>query len=304
MKDGLLKKTIAAIVRPAANLLHRLGRITPQVIIRVDGGVSSQMHFFLLGDWLRRNRGMDVAYDLIWFKECGMDIDGRFARNFDLLRLCPDLKFPIARNNLKTSLYRLLYKHIGDPFASPKVWQNIKAPAYLDGYYGVDDDFYSSMREVFKLAPIDADDWNISTHNEISNSRNAVGMHVRRGDLTREVPTYGHPASTVYFKRAVEYMQSELGKEIPFYIFSDEPEWVKTELLPILPQGNYIILDHNGSDKGYLDLWLIIACRHFITSTGSFGKFGALLNPNPGIIILPNNPENAPWKRRLSALAL
>lgn len=304
MKDGFLKKAIASIVRPAANLVHRLGWMTPQVIVRVDGGVSSQMQFYLLGDWMRRNRGIDVAYDLIWFKECGTDIDGRFARNFDLLRLCPDLKYPMARNNCKTSLYRLLYKHIGDPFASPEVWQNLKAPTYMDGYYRADDDSYFSMREVFNLSPIDADDWNARTHNEISNSQNAVGMHVRRGDLTREVPTYGLPASTDYFKRAAEYMQSELGKDTPFYIFSDEPEWVKTELLPILPQGNYIVLQHNGSDKGYLDLWLISACRHFITSTGSFGKFGAMLSSNPGIIILPDNPENAPWKRRLNALTL
>ena len=34
---------------------------------------------------------------------------------------------------------------------------------------------------------------------------------------------------------------------------------------------------NNNPEKGYLDLFLISGCKHYITSKGSLGKFGALL---------------------------
>ncbi len=63
-----------------------------------------------------------------------------------------------------------------------------------------------------------------------------------------------------------------------FYFFSDEPDWVRDELIPqlYLTEGNCKIVDINGSDKGYMDLFLIARCKHQITSKGTLGKYGAL----------------------------
>ena len=68
---------------------------------------------------------------------------------------------------------------------------------------------------------------------EIKQNINPVAVHVRRGDLSVEVRAYGKPASLSYFKRAVDYMEKETVMPF-FYFFSDEPEWVASELIPYL----------------------------------------------------------------------
>jgi hypothetical protein len=70
---------------------------------------------------------------------------------------------------------------------------------------------------------------------------------------------------------------------------------VRTHLLPQFPKGCYEIVNLNGSDKGYLDLWLISQCRHFITSKGSFGRFGALLSPRRGDVVICDSAETRNW---------
>ena len=84
-----------------------------------------------------------------------------------------------------------------------------------------------------------------------------------------------------------------------FYFFSDEPEWVASELIPYLEfaNENYKVVDINGSDKGYMDLFLIAYCKHQITSKGTLGKYGALLRDSSDkIVILCDDKVEYQWK--------
>ncbi len=290
----ILRRLIAALARPAAALMHRCGLMRRQVYVRMDGGLASQMHFYLVGEYFR-NRGFDVEYELDWYDYCGRDLTGNFARNFELLKFAPSLPFRRVSNQLKVSLYRLLYKHVNDYEASPASWQALKAPIYLDGYYPAGEGFYGDMRKVFVAEPVDVDAANSEMGRRISEAAEAVGMHVRRGDLAVDTYAYGAPASDDYFIKAIRLMQGRHGADIPFFIFSDEPQWVRTHLLPQFPKGCYEIVNLNGSDKGYLDLWLISQCRHFITSKGSFGRFGALLSPRRGDVVICDSAETRNW---------
>lgn len=133
---------------------------------------------------------------------------------------------------------------------------------------------------------------------EIKQNTNSVAVHVRRGDLSVEVPAYGKPASLNYFKEAIGYMKKETTAPY-FYFFSDEPEWVVSELIPYLELANknYRVVDINGSDKGYMDLFLIAYCQHQITSKGTLGKYGALLRDSVDkIVILCDDKVEYQWK--------
>ncbi len=297
-----IKRIAAAVVRPVMSAMHRCGILRPEVMVHVDGGVSSQIHFFLVGEWFARRQGARVSYDLRWFDEDGMDCLHKFPRNFDLLKLSPSLDFKIVKSRFKSSFYRALYRRVNDYSAPCGEWQSLQAPIYLDGYYGIAPGFYSRMREQVPLDPQGVDEMNGAAAREIESGENAVGMHVRRGDLAQFVASYGEPVKREYYARAVRLMQERFGKDVPVFIFSDEPAWVRSELLGLLPEGNYRLLDMNGSDKGYLDLWLISKCRHFITSTGSFGKFGALLSPGldaSTVIAISDSPESRQWRAHL-----
>lgn len=63
---------------------------------------------------------------------------------------------------------------------------------------------------------------------------------------------------------------------------------------------NYSVVDINGSDKGYMDLYLISHCKHQITSKGTLGKYGALLDDNIGkYVILCDDVTEYSWRKLL-----
>lgn len=284
--------------------MHKLAIIRPVMYVKVDGGISSQMHFYLVGEKLRRLSKADIQYDLDWFNYDALDMDGKYSRNFDLLKLFPNLYFPIAKNNWKLRLYRLLYTHEHDASLPQNSWESLRPPLFLSGYYAADDEFYSEMAEIFISEPIGLSETDKMNATEIESSENSVGMHVRRGDLARFLPAYGSPAPTKYFAHAVKLLQTKYGEDIRIFIFSDEPDWVTANLLPELPKGNYRLMENNKSDKGYVDLWLLSRCKHFISSSGSFGKFAAMMNPRHGDVIIYSTPESEIWQRRIERVTL
>jgi hypothetical protein len=49
------------------------------------------------------------------------------------------------------------------------------------------------------------------------------------------------------------------------------------------------VIDENGSDRGYVDLYLLSQCRTFISSQGGFAKFARLLGDPSRLIIEPSS---------------
>lgn len=121
----------------------------------------------------------------------------------------------------------------------------------------------------------------------------SVSLHIRRGDVITN-PEYRSWYEGIvtedYYRNAVTYMREHL-RDPHFFIFSDEIDWVKSNLnLP----GNLTYVDHNGPDRGYEDLHLMSRCKHNVTTGfSSFSWWGAYLNPNPGKIVLRTRRMNA-----------
>ncbi len=104
---------------------------------------------------------------------------------------------------------------------------------------------------------------------------NAVSLHVRRGDYvtTGFSWMYGDICTTDYYRRAVEYMAGRVVHPV-YYVFSDDPEWVRTHLP--LPEGAVTVDWNNGRDS-WQDLYLMSCCRHHIVANSSFSWWGAWL---------------------------
>ncbi len=64
---------------------------TDLIILRMDGGICSQISFWALGNFYAES-GFQVKFDMSWFIKNGLDMDGKFARNFDFCKLFPELK--------------------------------------------------------------------------------------------------------------------------------------------------------------------------------------------------------------------
>ncbi|MBR1753834.1 alpha-1,2-fucosyltransferase [bacterium] len=230
-------------------------------IIRSDGGICSQIAFAALGKYYE-DKGFQVKYDLTWFKENGMDLNGRFCRNYDIKKAFPDMDFEEA--------------------SEEESKQAKKSKNYIGGYPEERIYCFAKYKELFKKY-FNPTDINQDLNNEINNT-NACAVHIRRGDLATARACYGHPPGVDYFAKAIKLILA-LCPDTKFYFFSDEPDWIKENLLTELGSINYKICDKNGSDKGYLDLYLISQCKFIIASQGSLGFFGKILsNKNPLLI--------------------
>lgn len=277
--------------------------VAPEVIVLMDGGVCSQMHQFLLGR-IFDDKGYKVSYDLSFYEEWGTDLNYHFVRNFDLLKAFPYLKVKPA-SKLAISVYKKkFYCQGNNTFGREDDFSFLQKtpPVYLGGYYHLPADIWlPAFKSIFKVMPDVLDEQNRLMYSEIASHPYTVAVHVRRGDLTVEIPAYGKPASLQYFQSAVQYIQQK--EALPsFYFFSDEPEWVNNELIPQLhlAKGDCKVVDINGSDRGYMDLFLIACCKHQITSKGTLGKYGALLGDNPDkIVTLCDDKVEYPWKELL-----
>lgn len=277
------KKIVIRIVRVVALLLIKLRLLKKMIVVRVDGGICSQMHFYLVGQQLVQ-RGYTVKYDLKWFKTNGTDLTGKFCRNFDLKKA-----FPTLRVDETSYLERLFYlslpfennKNCLDTFLVNENKLEVLPPAYMGGYYGNDYEMMSVLfPQIFSVDVNVLNQENRTIYERIRNEKLSVAIHVRRGDLADFNIAYGQPVGLDYFIKVLEEIYKDYGQSSCF-LFSDEPKWIKDNMINKLPHyNNYEIININGSDRGYFDMFLISACNIQITSKGSLGKYGGLLNSN------------------------
>lgn len=277
--------------------------LSPKVIVMMDGGICSQMYQYLLGEIFRK-KGYKIYYDLSFYEEWGSDIDCKFVRNYDILKLFPYLKVNKASKPL-TTIYKQKYYESGNALEDTNDYSFLekKPPLYLGGYYKLPTNIWiPNFKSTFKILPEILDKPNQQIYSEIKQCPCPVAVHVRRGDLKIERPVYGKPASLEYFQSAISYIQNNCTIKPFFYFFSDEPDWIYNELIPYSKlhlMENCKVVDINSSDKGYMDLILIAQCTHQITSKGSLGKYGALLNDNNNkIVVLCNDGTSDRWKER------
>lgn len=116
-----------------------------------------------------------------------------------------------------------------------------------------------------------------------------VAVHVRRGDYLSMLDWF--PVLPLgYYALAARLF----GDDWRYLIFSDDPDWCRDCLLPILPHGSARIAE---DAPDHLHLFLIARCAHQIIANSSFSWWGAWLNANPRKVVVapcpwfgPDNP--------------
>lgn len=243
------------------------------IIIYLDGGVCSQINTVAFGKFLE-DKGFDVKYDLTWYDECGKDTDGRFTIPYMMNYAFPDLDIKVATQE-QISLYKQKYNKGERPI------YECSAPLYV-GWYPREKGFcVVKYRDFFHkyFSPIELQqsDEFVSLSDEITSS-NACGVHVRRGDLGKFNPVYGHPCKREYFLKVIDIIH-KTNDNVCFYFFSDEPVWIEQNIIPHLTRDiRFKIIDSNNTEKGYLDLYLLSRCKFIIASNGGLGRYAKLLS--------------------------
>ncbi len=257
------------------------------VIIRVDGGICSQISFVALGSAFEA-KGYEVQYDLSWFEEQGIGAynpsngyDKVYNVSFDIPKAFPTLPIKIAEKT-EAKHYKRFY------FANNDNIITFSPPLYVGGYLGrhFDGYFKELFRQHFIPKESEQRDTAFAKVKEEICSSMACGVHVRRGDLSGFHPVYGEPTALEYFTKAISLIES-IQPESVFYIFSDDVKWVKQHFPPILKDRKYRICDVNTPSEGYLDLYLLSLCKNLIGSQGSLAMYAKLLSPHNPLLICP-----------------
>ena len=115
-----------------------------------------------------------------------------------------------------------------------------------------------------------------------------VSISVRRGDCVGS--TAFPPAPTIYYHRAVEYMQAR-GYD-NFRVYSDDIAWCRKEFTT----ENYPNAIFDFSEREEMDDYISMSsCEHNITARSTFSLTAAWLNRNPNKIVLV--PQEQGWWR-------
>ena len=283
--------TFYASVRNKVTDLHQAylcAKFSPCLIIFCDGGICSQIYQYMWGQMLI-DEGYPVKYDHTFYEDDGKDMYGNFDRSYVLDKLCYVERLEIAPR-FQAEYYR---KHYLNPLNQPPYPDNVmnlhhswQPPQYLGNYYTCDfQEYLPAFQRYVHLRPaneiLNGDSYKLY---EKITSCESVGVHIRRGDMVQATSAWKAPTVN-YFLQAIQCI-APANKE--FFFFSDEPDWVKGNILPLLQNVKWNLVECNGSDKGYMDLFLLSNCKYLIGSQGSFGIVAFALNPTPDkLLILP-----------------
>lgn len=107
---------------------------------------------------------------------------------------------------------------------------------------------------------------------------NSVSIHARRGDYVQDadVKRVHGSCDLAYYHDSIKCIANDVQDPV-FFVFSDDPEWVKNNLVIDFPT---VYVSHNGSEKGHEDLRLMALCKHNIIANSTFSWWAAWLNNN------------------------
>lgn len=131
------------------------------------------------------------------------------------------------------------------------------------------------------------------TPNDVNNeyikcmeNENSVGIHVRRGDYLASAKWSGI-CDEKYYHKGIETIVSD-GEQHVFYVFSNDFDWCKQRIVPLLTNHRVVIVNENKGKESCWDMFLMTHCKDLIIANSSFSWWGAFLNNRGGRIIAPN----------------
>ena len=258
------------------------------IITRLIGGLGNQMFHYAVGRRLAHVLGTELKLDISAFQSYKLrtyslgnfNIREKFASPKEVLALTrPTILERIRAKALRRRPWppRTYVREKQHFHFDPKIL-SLPDGVYLDGYWQ-SEKYFVDIAGIIRLectvkTPQTEKNKEIA---EMITATESVSLHVRCGDYISNPHTrlvHGSCNRDYYF-RCVEYLTQTV-KNPHFFIFSDDPEWVRENLKLSYPM---TLVDHNGAEKDYEDLRLMSQCKYHIIANSSFSWWGAWLSP-------------------------
>lgn len=169
-----------------------------------------------------------------------------------------------------------------------KLIEDFPQEAYLDGWfqsYRYFAEYSEDIQRIFTVQTIVSDQNREMLDTIASAKKNAVSIHVRRGDyVTLDTANKWHGVCSIgYYETAIQSMIEKIWNPV-FFIFSDDITWCKENIH--FPDGiQFHFVDYNWK-AWHEDLRLMYSCSHHILANSSFSWWWAYLGWNPDKMII------------------
>ena len=256
------------------------------IIVKLMGGMGNQMFQYALyrallaqGKEVKLDRAKFTHFDEI--RKCFLD-----NQCFDLsYQLCTkrEARKYVLGTGMTARVFMRMFGDKSTHYYEKKEYEYDSSimqitEGYLDGFWqtwkyfqDVEVDIREGYRFTSKLVGKD------KAYEKQIQSTNSVAVHVRRGDYSKHQDIYGNICTQSYYQRAINIINQELEAPI-FYFFSNDMDWTR---IAFGNKHNYIYVEGNSEDRGYIDMQLMSECKHQIIANSSFSWWAAYLNSNP-----------------------
>ena len=266
------------------------------IIVEIAGGLGNQMFQYALGRYLAIKNDDVLKLEMSYFNKTN-------ARPFCLQFFNTNLLFATEKDVLganskcfKKWIWYLLGWLNGKEILQVNERQfnfdpnilNMKGNIFLRGYWQTEKYFKSIeniIRKEFMLSVPIGIETKIKKK-KIREQRHTVSLHIRRGDYVTDLGA--NKISGVlplnYYYSAIKFLEKRT-KELNFFIFSDDIQWVRHNLKITYP---VIYVSHNDEVHAYEDMYLMSLCDYHIIANSTFSWWGSWLdNKSDKIVIAP-----------------
>lgn len=275
-------------------------------IVKYIGGLGNQMFIYAFSVALREIFRQEILVDTHYYKSRnfhnGLEIERIFGIHLTEAKLSDKLKMSWYFPNYWID-YHLLgklpaRKNTVRELPGQKVNLELlrdSSDKFYDGYWQ-SYQYFDSWRDVilkeFTFPKISMEDkLNFELNERLKNEENSVGIHIRRGDYLKNWK-YRGLCDIDYYQKAIAYILEHI-KSPKFFLFSDDIDWVKENISPLLKGYDVTFVNWNHSINSYKDMQLMAMCKNLIIANSSFSWWAAYLNQNDPIVVAPEKWINS-----------
>lgn len=263
------------------------------IVFYGQGGLGNQLFQYAAARRLAIKHNCQVVLDPYWFAHPRA---GETHRPYELdkypvtlrvANLSEQRSWKWMRVRLSKFLRLLLpltlVREQGIGVYKPALYASINS--YLIGFWQSEAYFADAKKQLISeltpLSPPSATDHSVIEQIYASNS---VSIHVRRGDYVSlpSASAFHGLCSLDYYRTAIQYIAERVSGPM-FFVFSDDPVWVRENLVIPFPV-RYV--DHNQPVDAFQDLRMMSLCQHQIIANSSFSWWGAWLGETQNSIII------------------
>jgi hypothetical protein len=258
-------------------------KIKPQILtVKLDGGLGNQMFQYAFIKSLAARHGEHYQLDASSYIDS--EKRGKLGLNklevpevFVLKKsLLTDLLFLRLLRKLKIGQVGNIFIETGTQYCAAAITSTC---SYFYGYFQsfkYFDHLRRNLQAEFKFVK-----GRQSRYYERITHAESVGIHVRKGDYlsNRRVFDLMVQLDKDYYLAAAKRLAAVITQPLHFFLFSNDPDWVKNNLVVELQKvGTCTLVQHQMEEADLYDFECLKNCRHQVISNSSFSWWAAYLN--------------------------